>query len=112
MAGSLVQLANARGWRILQAAIMTNHVHVVVMACPDDGPTVRRVLKGVTQAALSKFNGQPRRWWTEDGSDRYKNDHPAIDAAIGYVAKQEGRMAGVVDMRAFVVESGEPRFLD
>ncbi|MBL8798114.1 MAG: hypothetical protein JNM56_29725 [Planctomycetia bacterium] len=71
VAAALVEAAQRRGWRIVRAAVMANHVHVVVMDCPDDGPQVRRVLKGCTQAALCEFAGQQRRWWTASGSDRY-----------------------------------------
>jgi hypothetical protein len=66
----------------------------------------------VSQADLSRQNGSPRRWWTESGSDRYKFDQAAIDAADEYIARQEGKLAGVEDMRAFVVEpDGELRFV-
>src|SRR5947209_16158139 len=57
-ATALVEACRARGWRILRAAVMANHIHVVVCDCPDDGPAVRRILKGVSQAALSKANGR------------------------------------------------------
>ena len=113
VAETLVEAASARGWRIIRAATMDNHTHVVITDCPDDGPAVRRVLKGVTQAALSAQLGHPRRWWTEGGSDRYKHDHEAIEAAVGYVARQPGMLAGVDDMRPFVVEDdGSIRYLD
>jgi REP element-mobilizing transposase RayT len=106
VAGTLVGACQKRGWRILQAAVMCNHVHVVITDCPDDGPAVRRILKGTTQAALSKLLGHARRWWTEDGSNRYKHDHAAIEAAIRYVAKQAGMLAGIADMKVFTVEEG------
>src|SRR5262249_18727114 len=82
VAASLIEAASGRGrgWWILRAAVMSNPVHVVVTECPDDGPAVRRVLKGVTQAALSRHNGSPRRWWTEDGSNRYKHTDEEIEA--------------------------------
>jgi REP element-mobilizing transposase RayT len=103
VAAALVRAAAARRWRVLRAAVMANHVHVVVADCPDDGPLVRRALKGVTQAALSDHAGGPRRWWTEAGSDRYKHGEDAVRAAVGYVAGQEWMLAGVDDMRAFAV---------
>src|SRR5438094_3972128 len=110
---TLVRLAAERGWRVLRAAVMSNHTHVVITDCPDDGPAVRRVLKGVTQVALSAQLGRHWRWWTEGGSDRYKHDHRAIEAAVNYVAGQPGMLAGVADMRAFAVpEDGAVRYLD
>ena len=76
---------------------MTNHVHVVVRDCPNDGPAVRRVLKGSSQADLNDHFGHNRRWWTAGGSDRYKNDWPAIEAAVQYVENQPGMLAGIID---------------
>jgi hypothetical protein len=42
---ALVEAARKGCWRIARGALMRNHIHVVVMECPDDGPGVRRVLK-------------------------------------------------------------------
>jgi REP element-mobilizing transposase RayT len=81
-AQALVEAARARTWRIWRGAVMANHVHVVITDCPDDGPAVRRVLKGGSQAALSRAAGRRQRWWTAGGSDRYKHDHAAIEAAL------------------------------
>jgi REP element-mobilizing transposase RayT len=97
-AEAIVRAARARGWRIVRGAIMSNHVHLVVMNCPPDGPTVRRVLKGTSQAALSDMSGRSQRWWTAGGSDRYKHDRRAIEAALNYVARQRGRLVEIVDM--------------
>lgn len=101
VADALVGAASAKGWSILQAAVMANHIHVVTMNCPNDGSLVRKIYKGVTQAALSKMHGSPKRWWTHGGSDRYKYDHTAIETAIHYVANQERMLAGIKDMVAF-----------
>jgi REP element-mobilizing transposase RayT len=103
-ANALVNAACARGWRIVRGAIMANHVHVVIMDCPDDGPAVRRILKGNSQAALCEKAGQNRRWWTAGGSDRYKHSWEAIEAAIQYVAQQPGVLAEIIDMRATMSE--------
>lgn len=89
VAESLVAAATERGWIIVQGAVMANHVHLVVRDCPDDGPTVRRVFKGVSQARLSSIEGHPRRWWTHGGSDRYLHGAPPIEAAALYVADQK-----------------------
>jgi REP element-mobilizing transposase RayT len=94
----LVTSAAEREWRILRAAVMSNHVHVVVVDCPEDGPGVRRGLKGPTQARLSEHASGPRRWWTQGGSDRYLYSHDAIQRAVNYVARQHGILAQIVDM--------------
>ncbi len=99
-AEELVKAARERHWRIPRAALMANHMHVIVMDCPRDGPAVRRALKGVSQAALSRALGKPRRWWTQGGSDRYKHGAEAVEAAIAYVANQERKLAEIVDMAA------------
>ena len=100
VAQCLVKVAAREGWTIPRAAVMANHVHVVVQQCPRDGPSVRRLLKGNTQAALSELLGHSQRWWTAGGSDRYKKDLTAIEAAIQYVAKQEHKLAEIIDMVA------------
>jgi REP element-mobilizing transposase RayT len=102
-AQSLVEAARGRSWRILRGAVMANHVHVVIMDCPDDGPTVRRILKGNSQAVLSKATGRRQRWWTAGGSDRYKHDRAAIEAAVEYVARQPGMLAQIIEMQASAV---------
>jgi REP element-mobilizing transposase RayT len=96
-AQAMIRATVERGWVILRGAVMANHVHMVVADCPDDGPAVRRVLKGVSQAALSKAAGQPRTWWTAKGSDRYKHGHAAVEAAINYVAEQERVLVHIVN---------------
>jgi len=98
VAETLTVAAKKRNWHISIAAVMANHVHVVTFGCPPDGASVRRVWKGTTQAALSKLVGQSRSWWTDGGSDRYKNDEKAIESAIEYVANQEFKLAMIVDM--------------
>jgi hypothetical protein len=98
-AQALVDAARTRGWRILRAAIMANHVHVVITDCPADGPAVRRVLKGNGDSKL-RVN-ESRRWWTAGGSDRRKDDSVAIEAAIIYVANQKGKLAEIIEMEVF-----------
>jgi REP element-mobilizing transposase RayT len=98
-AEALLESTTRRGWRIERAAVMTDHVHVVLSECPPDGSVCRRVLKGVSQQALGRLAGRLQRWWTAGGSDRYLNDVTSIDAAIAYVANQRGILAEIVDGR-------------
>jgi REP element-mobilizing transposase RayT len=105
VAESLVETVTNRGWHIVRAAIMRNHVHVLVTNCPEDGPGVRRILKGVSQAKLSDVAGANRRWWTQGGSDRQKFDDAAMDAADEYIEKQVGQLAEIVDNVAIRVEA-------
>jgi REP element-mobilizing transposase RayT len=102
-AHALVDAVLKRGWRIRRAAIMANHIHVVICECPDDGEAARRILKGVSQAALSKAQGRAQRWWTAGGSDRYKHGAEAIEAAIQYVANQEHKLIEIIDNQVHIV---------
>jgi REP element-mobilizing transposase RayT len=96
---ALATAASKRHWRILRAAAMANHIHLVVTDCPDDGPAVRRILKGNAHAELSTARGKMLRWWTTGGSDHYLHDIAAIEASIQYVANQHGKLAEIVDGR-------------
>ena len=97
-AHALVKAARDRNWRIVRGALMCNHIHIVVMDCPDDGPAVRRILKGNSHAALAEHTGRRQRWWTAGGSDRYKHDWQAIENAVNYGAQQPGILVEIVDI--------------
>jgi REP element-mobilizing transposase RayT len=104
VAEALVEAARKRNWRILRAAVMANHVHVVICDCPDDGSKVRRILKGTSQAKLSDKAGDNQSWWTRGGSDRYLHGDDAILAAMKYVADQKFKLAEIIDMQVVVPE--------
>jgi REP element-mobilizing transposase RayT len=99
VAKSLLETSVARGWSIPRAAILFNHVHVVITKCPHDGPIVRRLLKGRAHADLHRSYPQREHWWTKGGSDRYLNDDASIAGAIRYVANQFEPLAEIVDGR-------------
>lgn len=107
VAQAMIDAAVDREWLLLRAAVMSNHVHVVIANCPDDGSAVRRVLKGVSQAALSRHVGKPTSWWTRGGSDRYLHGSRAIAAAVNYVADQERILAAIENNR--IVDVARPR---
>jgi REP element-mobilizing transposase RayT len=102
-ARAMVDAARRRGWRIMRAAIMSNHIHAVICDCPNDGPAVRRALKGVSQAELSESLGKSQRWWTAGGSDRAKTDSIAIENAVNYVANQENKLVEIIDNEVYVL---------
>jgi hypothetical protein len=79
---------------------------VIVTQCPDNGPEVRRVLKGVSQNAICKHDGKPRRWWTAKGSDRYLHGERAILTAVQYVANQPNPLADIIDTQVIIKASG------
>jgi REP element-mobilizing transposase RayT len=99
VAEELLNATAKRSWSIIRAAIMAQHCHVLVTDCPPDGPEVRRILKGTTQAALSRAVGAPRRWWTAGGSDRHKNDWLAIETCSKYIEDQEHILVAIHDNR-------------
>ena len=96
-AESIAEAAASRRWLVPRAAVMATHVHVVLRGGGADGSAVSRVLKGVSQAALSERWGGSRRWWTRGGSERGLRGAEAIAAAIQYVADQEGIFAEIID---------------
>ena len=77
---------------------MTNHVHVLIVDCPDDGEGVKRILKGNSQAELSRAAGNPQRCWTAGGSNRYLHGHPAIGNVDCYIRDQEHILAEIVNL--------------
>ncbi len=105
VAESVIAAVVPRHWRIVRGAIMTNHVHFLVVDCPTDATAVRRILKGNSQAALSTDHGTPCRWWTAGGSDRYKNDDLAVENAIRYIENQERILVAI---RENLIHRGKP----
>ena len=83
--------ADVRGWALLAAAIMRNHVHLVVGVRYDPDPsTLLHAFKGHSSQVLSAASHRPPggRWWTQSGSRRVLRDEPAVVAAIRYVLGQ------------------------
>lgn len=86
------ETAEYRGWRILAAAVMANHVHLVVGVPGDPEPDVLlRDLKSYASRALNRRWGKPGSgtWWTESGSKRKLATEEAVRAKIEYVRNQE-----------------------
>ena len=85
-----------RGWQLLAAAVMANHVHLVV-GVPGD-PEPERMLhsfKSYASRALNKRWQRPRNgtWWTSSGSKRKLPDERAVIGAVRYVLDQEYPLA-------------------
>jgi REP element-mobilizing transposase RayT len=92
LVGQFQETANARGWRLLAAAVMRNHVHLVIVA--DDGIEPATMLRDFKSYGSRKLNLRwPRpasgTWWTESGSRRRLPDENAIRAAVRYVERQQ-----------------------
>lgn len=79
-------------WDVVALNVRTNHVHLVVVA-----PTVApdRVLSTVKARATFRLReaglvGPKAAVWSEGGSKRWLNDHPAVEAACRYVQYGQG----------------------
>lgn len=96
------ETATYRGWLLEAAAIISNHVHVVVSVEIDVVPEVLlRDFKSYASRALNARWNKPASgtWWTESGSKRNKANRNAVENAIRYVARQECPLLVWVDSR-------------
>ncbi|NMC21544.1 MAG: hypothetical protein GYA33_14135 [Thermogutta sp.] len=84
------QTAHLRAWRLEAAAIMVDHVHVVV-GIPDDcrPEEALRDLKAYGSRRLNALTGTVRHWWTRRGSRRLLRDARAVEGAVNYVLRQK-----------------------
>ena len=85
-----------RAWQLHAAAVMANHVHVVVEVAGDPDPS--EILKSLKEYASRALNQKWQRpangtWWTESGSRRVLKASDAIIAAAEYVRDQEFPLA-------------------
>ena len=82
------ETAAVRGWRCLAAAVMADHVHLLVGVAADPDPdTLLRDFKSYGSRTLNRRFG-PRRWWADGGSTRKKATPDEILAAARYVRDQ------------------------
>ena len=87
------ETADHRGWRILAAAVMANHVHLLVGVRGDPDPeTLLRDFKAYGSRRLNRLAGK-RRWWADGGSTLKKADRNALLEAAKYVRDQEWPLA-------------------
>ena len=87
------ETAAYRGWGLLAAAVMPNHVHLVVGVPGDPAPyTLLQSFKAYGSRALNRLAPRPASgtWWTESGSTRRLPHHQAVRAAVRYVLRQHG----------------------
>jgi REP element-mobilizing transposase RayT len=85
------ETARYRSWLLTAAAIMRNHVHLVVGVPGDPDPSdLLGDLKSYGSRALNRRWGKPASgtWWTEAGSKRKLPNEAAVLGAIQYVRGQ------------------------
>lgn len=89
-----LRTACVRAWRLEAAAIMGDHVHVVI-GIPDDcrPEDVLRDLKAYGSRRLNGLTGTARRWWTRRGSRRLLRDVKAVEHAVNYVLRQKSPLS-------------------
>lgn len=86
--------ARIRGWNLLAAAVMNNHVHLVVGVDEDVAPEkLLGDFKAYGSRALSGESNVKQKWWTSKGSTRKLSDRQAVERAIRYVLEQAGAFA-------------------
>jgi len=80
-----------RQWRLLAAAIMANHVHLIVEV-PEDlsGERLLQEFESYGSRILNQQFGKPASgtWWTKSGSTRLLPTDRAVTAAVEYVRRQ------------------------
>lgn len=84
--------AEFRGWQLLAAAVMANHIHLVTGVPGDPQPdSLLRDFKSYAGRALNRQFTKPASgtWWTESGSRRRLRDPQAVLNAIRYLVQQE-----------------------
>ncbi|MBL9123095.1 MAG: transposase [Planctomycetaceae bacterium] len=84
--------ATIHEWRILAAAVMSNHFHLVVGAAETHhGSDLLRDFKSFGSRRLTEAFGRPRSgtWWTSSGSRRHLANGERVAAAVRYVLEQE-----------------------
>ncbi|MEN0111088.1 MAG: hypothetical protein AAF805_10225 [Planctomycetota bacterium] len=87
-----IETAEHRSWRLVGAAVMANHFHVVVgTRGSEDGRKTLVDLKSYATRALNRSFGHcaEGRWWTRHGSHRRLFDERALAAATNYVLNRQ-----------------------
>jgi REP element-mobilizing transposase RayT len=110
------ETAGFRGWELLAAAVMSNHVHLVVRV-PGfvDAAKLLGDFKAYGSRALNSGWGKPPNgtWWTYHGSTRVLPDGRAVTAAVRYVERQPGALvvwtsSGVASAPRDTADESEP----
>jgi REP element-mobilizing transposase RayT len=81
-----------RGWELLAAAVMANHVHLCVGVAGDPDPSaVLHSFKSYASRALNRRWPKPSSgtWWTESGSRRPLRGGGAVLGVVHYILHQE-----------------------
>ena len=93
IADQFVETCRYKGWRLLAASIMADHVHLAVSFPGDPDPAVAfGTLKSYASRAANRQTQRQQRW-TKRSSTRKLPTEAAVLAAAVYVRDQSGRLA-------------------
>ena len=87
----LQQTTRRWNWRLLAAAILRTHIHVLVFTQGDpNGFQVLKVLKGSLSRELNRRFAKPDgfRWWTASGSTRCLKSEEEVISVTRYIREQ------------------------
>jgi REP element-mobilizing transposase RayT len=102
------ETARYRGWILAALAVMSDHVHLVVLVPGDPEPeSLLHAFKSYGSRRLNRAFGK-HEWWTASGSTRKLPDEHAIRAAVCYVRDQAQPLLVEID-QSWLLEAGEPR---
>jgi hypothetical protein len=96
---SVQEVCSCRDWRLFAAHIRSTHVHVVIAAtCSPE--KVLAALKAYCSRALNRhaLDGPDRRRWARHGSTRYLWTADAVQSAVQYVVREQGKSMAVFEM--------------
>ncbi len=87
-----------RGWSLLAAYVLTNHVHVAVEGEPQP-EKIMNDFKSYASRSLNRLgrNGPDRKRWARHGSTRWLWKDQDVREAIRHVVEEQGE-----DMAVFV----------
>ena len=92
MLAQFQETACFRGWQLLAAGVMANHVHIVVGVPGDPDPSrLLNSFKAYGSRALNEHWDEPasETWWAASGSKRKLPGEDSVFAAVNYVMEQE-----------------------
>ena len=108
VAGQFRETARYRGWFLPGLAVMSNHVHLVVLVPGDPEPeTLLHSFKSYASRRLNLAYGK-QEWWTSSGSTVKLKDEYAVRCAVRYVRDQQFPLVVEIDAE-WVPEASESR---
>jgi len=85
----ILRICEYFSWRVIELAVMSNHVHIVLQAPDCEINDVLAKLKRYTTRNMhDKGSYAGQRLWTRSGSTRYLFNEQNVEAAARYVRNQ------------------------